>query len=323
MKKLLFVDHSYHAKTLATRFLQELLAQRFAVDVLWDDSWTRGGELGAAPLDAGGHDTILFFQSIPAARTLRRLRCRDFVWVPMRDQLRYGATRVRRLLGGPIKVVNFCAEAQAWFARTRLPSLGVQYWPEPGPRPAPAARERPRLFFWPRRREIGWPTLKALLGDFRPDSIVLRYAADPGHELPLPSADEVREYRIEIVNGWLEPAAYQSLLAGCDVFVAPRPLEGIGQALLDAMRAGLAVIAPDAPTMNEYVRDGVNGWLYAPAAPRPLEFPGWAQRKLAAHDAVVQGRARWLGQQQGLVDFVAQAPPRARWDWRLQRLTGL
>jgi hypothetical protein len=323
MKRLLYVDHSHHRLTRSTVFLRELLEQHFVVDILWDDSWKRGAEIGAEPLDAGGHDLILFFQVLPHGRTLRRLRCRDIVWVPMRDQLRYEATRLRRLRTSPLKIVNFCAEAQAWFERAGQRSLGVQYWPEPGPRPAAVpARERPRLFFWPRRREIGWHTLKDLLGDFRPEGIVLRHAPDPGQDFPLPSEADVREYRIQVVQGWLEQADYHRLLAGCDIFVAPRPLEGIGQALLEAMRRGMSVIAPDAPTMNEYVKDGVTGWLYPPTAPQPLDFSGWAARGTAAYDAVARGHAQWLGQRERLVQFIAQPPPRARWQWQLRRLTG-
>lgn len=323
MKKLLFVDHSYHAKTLATQFLQDLLARRFAVDVLWDDSWSTGEALTAAKLGEGGHDAIVFFQILPHPRTLRRLRCRNLTWVPMRDDLRYGASRHDRLRASGLKVLNFCREAHDYFAGRGQPSLGVQYWPEPAPAPARAPGERPALFFWPRRREIDWPLLKVLLGDYRPARIVLRYATDPGHELALPTEPETREYRIEIVRGWLDHADYLRRLSECDVFVAPRPIEGIGQSVLEAMRYGLSVIAPDAPTMNEYVQEGRSGWLYSLAAPRPLDFATWAGRGPAAQAAVAQGRARWLAQGESVIDFVASAPPQARWDWRLKRLVGL
>lgn len=323
MKKLLFVDHSYHAKTLATKFLQDLLAQRFAVDILWDDSWSTGQDLSPARLNQGGHDAIVFFQTLPHPRALRRLRCRNLTWVPMRDGLRYGASRHERLRIGGLKVLNFCREAQDYFIARGQLAHGVQYWPEPAAPPARPRRERPVLFFWPRRREIGWPLLKALLGEFRPERIVLRYAADPGHELPLPSDEEIREYRIEVLRGWLEHDDYLRKLTDCDIFVAPRPLEGIGQSVLEAMRYGMSVIAADGPTMNEYVQHGSSGWLYKLDGPQPLDFANWAARGPAAQAAVAQGRARWLQQGEGLIDFVAADPPQARWDWRLKRLAGV
>jgi len=319
MQRLLFVDHSYHAKTLATQFLQDLLAARFAVDVLWDESWAGGDKVSAEALDAGSHDAIVFFQILPRVRTLKRLRCQNLTWVPMRDGLWYGSRELQRLGGGPVKVLNFCREAHDFFLSHGHRSLGVQYWPEPAPASPPRGRETPRLFFWPRRREIGWPTLKALLGDFRPEGIVLRYATDPGHELPEPDEADIREYRIEIVRGWLEHAEYHRLLTGCDVFVAPRPLEGIGQSVLEAMRHGMAVIAPDAPTMNEYVSHGRSGWLYPLSAPLPLDFRDWAARGAAARADVAQGRVRWLAEQAGIADFVA-TPARADLRWRLRRL---
>lgn len=319
MRKLLFVDHSYHAKTGATKFLQELLARHFAVEVLWDEGWTGKGRLGAAALNARQADAILFFQALPVARILRQLRCPNIIWAPMRDGLRYSSSRLARLLNAPVKVLNFCQEAHAFFVARGQDSFAAQYWPEPGPDHAPR-HAAPQVFFWPRRREITWNTLKILLGDFRPRGVVLRYAQDPGHDVPLPGADDIREYNITILQGWLPHETYLARLRESDIFVAPRPLEGIGQAALEAMSLGLAVIAPDAPTMNEYVRHGHSGWLYPLSQPAPLDFSGWADRAAAARQAVGEGHRRWLGQADGVAAFVARPVTRqASLGWRMLR----
>lgn len=319
MNKLLFVDHSYHAKTGATRFLQELLARHFAVEVLWDEGWSGKGGLDADALNRRQADVILFFQSLPAARTLRRLRCPNLIWAPMRDGLRYSSSRLRRLQAGPIKFLNFCQEAHAFFVARGQDSFGAQYWPEPGPVRA-SAHAMPQVFFWPRRREITWNTLKILLGDFRPRGVVLRYAQDPGHDVAMPGADDIREYNITVLQGWLPHETYLARLRESDIFVAPRPLEGIGQAALEAMSLGLAVIAPDAPTMNEYVRDGHCGWLYPLSKPAPLDLSGWAGRGTAAREAVADGHQRWLGQADAVAAFVARPAARpASLGWRMLR----
>jgi glycosyltransferase involved in cell wall biosynthesis len=45
------------------------------------------------------------------------------------------------------------------------------------------------------------------------------------------------------------------------ILVFPSKLEGLGLPLLEGIACGLAVVATDAPPMNEFVRDGFNGLL--------------------------------------------------------------
>lgn len=179
-----------------------------------------------------------------------------------------------------LRLLSFCREAHDYCTAAGLESLNVQYWPQPGPVMA-FADEPLRLFFWMRRGMPGWPTLKALLGDTRPEAIVLRTVADPGETLALPSEAERAEYRIEQVPDWLEKADYLRLLGRCNAFMAPRLLEGIGLSFLDAMALGQAVIAPDQATMNEYVRHGINGYLSDPAE-NPASLAWRLQRMLLA-----------------------------------------
>lgn len=324
MKKLLFVDHSYHAKTRATVFLQELLALHFRVEILWDESWAGAKPLSASELNAKQPDAIVFFQLLPRLRRLRGVDCPNVTWVPMRDGPPYRLKRLRRLGASSVKILNFCREAHAASLANGQESLLTQYWPAPAPALQRSARTRPRIFFWPRLNEISWATLKSLLGNFRPESIVLRFATDPGHGVSMPSPEDIREYNITVSQGWLEHDAYLAQLRECDIFMAPRPYEGIGQAMLEAMRYGLAVITPDAPTMNEYVQNGRSGWFYDLAHPAPLDFSNWAGRGAEARASVASGHKRWLNQADEVVAFVAKPPARrARWNWRLLRALGL
>jgi glycosyltransferase involved in cell wall biosynthesis len=50
-------------------------------------------------------------------------------------------------------------------------------------------------------------------------------------------------------------------LAGMDVLVLPSEAEGFGLVLIEAMAAGVAVVATDVPGIRDVVRDGVNGLL--------------------------------------------------------------
>lgn len=322
LPKLLFVGHSFHLKTGSSRFLLDLLAPHFAVRTVWDDSWQAGGApLSADQLNRHEADLILFWQTLPKRAVLRRLRCRRLFWAPMRDGIRLAPGPWRRLKPSGLRLISFCREAHDYCSAAGLESQAVQYWPAPLD-DAPAIVEEPlRLFFWMRRGTPGWPTLKALLGDHRPERIVLRTVADPGETLVLPTEAERAEYRIEQVPDWLEKADYLRLLGGCNAFMAPRLLEGIGLSVLDAMALGQAVIAPDQATMNEYLRHGENGWLYDPNAPTPLDFSGLRRLREQALRDVAAGHARWQASLPALISYLDNGRPNAAaWSWRLLRL---
>ncbi len=80
-----------------------------------------------------------------------------------------------------------------------------------------------------------------------------------------------------------------ALLAGCDAFVLPSIQEGFSNAILEAMAAGLPVIASDTGGAREVVRDGENGWVVAVRHPAPLE----EKLRALVHDP---GQARAMGQ---------------------------
>ena len=78
-----------------------------------------------------------------------------------------------------------------------------------------------------------------------------------------------------------------SYLAACEVFVSPAVgQESFGIALVEAMAAGLPVVATDIPGFREVVSDGTEGLLVPPRDPealaaglvRVLTEPGLAAR---------------------------------------------
>lgn len=319
----MYAGHSHHVKTGSTKFLIDLLATRFEVTTIADESWLPGkAPLDAARINALEPDAVVFFQLILSRPELRKLACRNITWIPMHDGVRYRSTRYWRYAGAGLKALHFSATTERFFARYRYDNFAVQYFWPPLP-PVDATAEKPDLFFWVRRSEPGWETLKRLLGDFRPRRIVMRHAPDPGYQSPRPSEADIAAYHIELHTDWLEHAAYRALLQSCQLFMAPRLLEGIGQATNEAMSMGQCVIAPDAATMNEYVRHGETGLLYDPANPQPLDFSRWRELGAAARASAVAGRERWLAAEGALLDFIARAPARGETlIWRLARQLG-
>ncbi|HXF57235.1 MAG TPA: glycosyltransferase family 4 protein [Actinomycetota bacterium] len=97
------------------------------------------------------------------------------------------------------------------------------------------------------------------------------------------------------LRGAVPHEALPAHFAGASAFVAPAlGQESFGMVLVEAMAAGVPVVASDIPGYREVVRDGVDGLLVPPADPealaaavrRVLEEPGLAERLRAG------GRAR-------------------------------
>jgi len=111
-----------------------------------------------------------------------------------------------------------------------------------------------------------------------------------------------------------------SVTAACDVYLGPATGgESFGVVLIEAMAAGLPVVASDTPGYDEVVRDGIDGLLVRPSDPgalavaagRVLDDPALAARLAAA------GRDRakafdWsvvVGRIEGLYERALRAGP--------------
>jgi glycosyltransferase involved in cell wall biosynthesis len=88
-------------------------------------------------------------------------------------------------------------------------------------------------------------------------------------------------------------------MAGWDIFVLPSLDEGFGVAALEAMAAGLPVIASAVGGLCELVQNGETGWLVPPAAPAEL-----AQRvRELIHDGLMREAIGIAGRQRALHCF--------------------
>ncbi len=98
--------------------------------------------------------------------------------------------------------------------------------------------------------------------------------------------------------GWIEPEQVANHLAAADIFVAPSMLEGQGLAVLEAMLAGLPVIATRCSGIVDAVRDNETGLLVPDSSPeniaaavlRLAEDSALARRLAAAGAALVEQR---------------------------------
>lgn len=71
--------------------------------------------------------------------------------------------------------------------------------------------------------------------------------------------------------GWIGPEEKRSLMSRAAVFVLPSYAEGMPMSLLEAMAAGLPVIATEVGGIPDVVTDGVTGFLFTPGDTAKLE----------------------------------------------------
>jgi glycosyltransferase involved in cell wall biosynthesis len=75
---------------------------------------------------------------------------------------------------------------------------------------------------------------------------------------------------------------------------------------LEAMAMGKCVVAPNNPTMNEYINDGVTGYLYDPDSPEPIDFSRAFQVAENALVYIEKGYQSWSTKKDEILHFIQE-----------------
>ena len=305
--KLAFIDHSFHQKSTATRFLIELFEEYCSVEVFWDQSWNGGSRVDISTLNDGTYDVIVFFQMLDyPLDAIKSLSCQNVIFVPMYDGSSTLSGR-EWLKFRKYRFINFSSTLHRKMRRLGLVSLRVQYFPDPAEFEVEENFDDLRGFFWQRTDGITWNHVSQLIGVSEFRKFHIHTAVDPhGFKFIRPSLEERQKYSITMSDWFDEKKDYLRTMQKANIYFAPRQYEGIGMSFLEAMTMGKCVVAVDHPTMNEYISDGIDGYLYDIQSVQPVDLSRAREIGKRAREKCILGYERWVADKDLIVEFVSR-----------------
>lgn len=213
-----------------------------------------------APLPAT--QPVIFCQRPPFPRWLADEHAR-IVWIPMWDLAQEYPQPWWNALPKTLRIVALSNAVAERAQAAGLPTLHLHYAQDPAAFPAVDWQTKRTLMYWNRTGLVSPRAIRRLCEIFDVRQVLFRDTLDPyipgsaAYRLPHRMGNVV----VETFSGFVPYEDYLALLARTQIYVAPRASEGVGMAFLEAMASGCAVLAADAPTMNERIRHAHTGLL--------------------------------------------------------------
>src|SRR5579862_9009313 len=224
-RKLLVIDHAFHAQTRSSDFFLKLLEPHFDATVDYLNVHPSDIEACVKQVRSHAPDLLVLWQVAFRARALIELGL-PTTWVPMFDQSRrrWHQNYLEAAQAG-VNVLAFCHRVGDFARYWGLPCREVRYYPDPAGNPDFEANAN-RVLIWYRGfiqpREL-WPMLKGI-PDLR---VVIKHDVDPTMPGAAREDGELAPFVERVVEGFVPAAEYTELLGSCGLFVAPRRKEGI------------------------------------------------------------------------------------------------
>jgi glycosyltransferase involved in cell wall biosynthesis len=298
--KLLWVDHSFHKKTMSTNFLKEILEKKFSVSIFWDDYW-KGGESLPVP-EINKYDYVFFFQTLLPFYKLKQIKAK-IIWVPMFDSDPLSDKYWYCLSSLPIKIISFSEYLHEKCLKFNIESLPLKYYLPPAFSNDIPSTER-HYFFW-YRGSLKFSDIKAFIEPEKIDSFVYRSAPDPYFKEEIISKEDIQKYKLQIIRNikFDSQEKYLELLKKSNIYIAPRTIEGIGISFLEAMAIGMVVVAFNNGTMNEYIKHKYNGYLFD-SETYHINFDDLATVLNNSKTMVQNGWIKWEKDKKNINDFI-------------------
>ncbi len=257
MKKLLYIDHAFHNKTKSTQFLQEMFKSKYDVTKFDFDPYKESFAKFES-LSGQKFDNVVIFQIMPDITKLSKyIKWNKIAFFPMYDD----TPKLNNAIWDKYRecnIINFSKTLHENCKKYGLSSYYIQYFPKP--KKKLNMGDEKSVFLWQRREKINPKTVEKVIGIENINFLYHHQVPDPEQKLILPSKNF--EGKVHVSTWFDSKDEMDKYMQKCAIYFSPRELEGIGMSFQGAMAIGRCVIAPNNPTMNEYIKNGVNGYLY-------------------------------------------------------------
>lgn len=263
------------------------------VRCFWDESWKTKILPDIDVKSIASYDLVVIWQMDHFAEQFAGEHP-NVVFVPMYDSSMGQHDWFWKSLTG-VKIIAFSGAIHLRATRAGLQSLRVRYYPNPDLYTSERNWDSLRGFFWQRNAKITWHEIAKLIGEQRFSHFTLHGALDPvgnAHHI-LPTEHEREKFHLRTTSWFKDKKEFISAVDYANVNFAPRTDEGIGMSFLEAMAMGQLVVAPNRPTMNEYIVHKLNGLLYDYQSPSPLDFADARRMAHRARKSVEKGYREW------------------------------
>lgn len=290
--KILFVDHVCHKKTRSADFFVSILRRRHEVVEFGYERFYRC-QLPAPEVEKA--DILVFWEFLPSrfALGVPGKRC---VFVPMFDNEWGSNWQWRRLARAGMNVISFCRAVTSHAQRCGVQTLlDVQFAFDPSQ--FENLRGNPRVALFWNRGAVDSETVRTMFAPGALDKLI-------------------------VYDQFMPRDQYLEMIREVGIYVAPRFSEGIGMSFLEPLAMGKCVVAHDAPTMNEYIRDGVNGLLRDLRAPRQITADDVAKVLDHTQESAAALYRRWHEDEGRILEFIAEAArrPPLKSPWTLRSI---
>lgn len=307
MKEILFIGHSYHKKTKSSQFFIDVLSKKYKMDIFYNETWENGKGLDFKAIENKKYDAIIFWQLLPPFNYISRFKCKNLIYVPMYDHSGLWS-KSKWIFLKRFKIINFSKTLHEKHLKWKFNSLLVRYFTPMGDF---QEGNQDEIFFWQRQSDFNFETLKKLMGE-KVFKVHIHKALDPNQEFYQPSKDDEKKYSITYSTWFDSKVQMWNLIKKKGIYVAPRPLEGIGMSFLEAMSLGKAVVAIDAPTMNEYIEHNKNGYLFDLNNPKAIDFSGLSDIQKNTYAFMEQGQEVWQNSINSIFSFIEEKPKKPK-----------
>lgn len=257
MKTLLFLDLEFHKRTASTDFIVELLKEKYEIVKVYYSLDSKMISTGDNFDSEKIYDAIVFCQVFPYDFIVSKFKFICPIFFPMYD----GCLNITNEQWRDLSDFLIISFSKTLFIKLMELNLNVRYLQFfPKPKLPDNLGDEQSIFLWQRTKDIHVNYIVNLCKDMNINSIHLHKKVDPGYYFVYPRISNKITFTY---SEWFERADdMYEIIEKSALYVAPRLYEGIGMSFLNAMALGRCVIAPDFPTMNEYIEDGKTGILY-------------------------------------------------------------